>query len=152
MKDDKKINFGSYKKAVSFFIMSLIFFLFSDVLFAQNFGGIPALTLSKTASGEQYTLSFQILVFMTLLSFLPALILMMTSFTRIIVVFAILRQAIGLQQTPSNQVLVGLALFLSFFVMTPVLDEANKNAIQPYLENKISDQEALEKIITPFLL
>ena len=84
------------------------------------------------------------MAFMTALTLLPSVLMMMTSFTRIIVVVAILRQALGLQQTPSNQVLVGLALFLTFFVMTPVLKEVNELAVQPYLEEEISDLDALK--------
>lgn len=73
---------------------------------------------------------------MTALTFLPAMLMMMTSFTRIIVVFAILRQALGLQSTPSNQILLGLALFLSIFIMKPVFEEANRVGLQPYLAEK----------------
>jgi flagellar biosynthetic protein FliP len=87
---------------------------------------------------------------MTMLTFLPALVMMMTSFTRIVVVFAILRQALGLQQTPSNQVLVGLSLFLSIFIMTPVLDKVNATAVQPYLEEKLTVVEAVQAASGPF--
>jgi len=86
---------------------------------------------------------------MTALTFLPAVLMMMTSFTRIIVVFAILRQAIGLQQTPSNQMLIGLALFLTFFIMTPVLNQVNENAIQPYINEEILPLEAVDEAIAP---
>jgi len=90
--------------------------------------GIPAFTVEPGAGeGQQeYSVTLQILALMTALTFLPAVLMMMTSFTRIIVVFAILRQAIGLQQTPSNQMLIGLALFLTFFIMTPVLNQVNE--------------------------
>lgn len=128
-----------------------VFFVFiSPSCFAEALG-IPALTLVEEANGEKrYTLSIQIIAFMTALSFLPAIILMMTSFTRIIVVFAILRQAIGLQQTPSNQILVGLALFVSFFIMSPVFERAYSNAVEPYVNETISAQEALDKLQVPF--
>jgi flagellar biosynthesis protein FliP len=137
-------------KASLLFFFMLVGLCYLNTSFAQSLAGIPALTLTKTSSGEEYTLSFQILILMTLLTFLPAIILMMTSFTRIIVVFAILRQAIGLQQTPSNQVMIGLALFLSFFIMSPALDEAYQVALQPLIENKISQTEAIEKGLQPF--
>lgn len=113
--------------------------------------GIPALTLKKAADGsENYTVSLQILVLMTMLSFLPALLMMVTSFTRIIIVFSILRQAIGLNQAPSNQILIGLALFMTFFVMNPVFQEANKVALEPYLKDEISTTDALKKASEPF--
>ncbi|RRJ85479.1 flagellar biosynthetic protein FliP [Aestuariirhabdus litorea] len=113
--------------------------------------GIPALTVTTGANGEQeYSVTIQILVIMTVLTLLPAIVMMMTSFTRIIIVFSILRQALGLQQTPSNQVLLGLSLFLSFFIMTPVLDVANEQALQPYLKEEIGSLEALQRASAPF--
>jgi flagellar biosynthetic protein FliP len=86
---------------------------------------------------------------MTVLSLLPAIMLMMTAFTRIVIVLAILRQAIGAGQTPPNQVLVGLALFLTFFVMAPVIDKVNTEAAQPYLAGQIETTVALERAIGP---
>jgi len=119
---------------------------------SQGASGIPAITV-KNSSGkteQAYSVNLQILVVMTLLSLLPAVLMMMTSFTRIIIVFAILRQALGLQQTPSNQILIGLALFLTFFIMSPVFDEVNRSALQPYLTNQISPQQAFDSGIQPF--
>ena len=113
--------------------------------------GIPAVTLSVDDDGNtEYTVTIQILALMTLLTFLPAMLMMMTSFTRIIIVFAILRQALGLQQTPSNQVMVGLALFLTFFIMAPVFDRVNEAAVQPYLAEELTSMEALEAASIPF--
>jgi flagellar biosynthetic protein FliP len=118
---------------------------------AQALPGIPAVTLSTRPDGTQeYTVTIQILAIMTVLTLLPSFLMMMTAFTRIIVVFAILRQAIGLQTTPSNQVLLGLSLFLTIFIMLPVLNEANTNALQPYMEEKITSMEALQKASEPF--
>jgi len=94
-------------------------------------------------------LSLQILIIMGLLSILPGILLMMTSFTRIIIVLSILRQALGLQQTPPNQVLVGLSLFLSFFIMAPVLNDMNTNAIQPYANGKIGATEMIATAAKP---
>jgi flagellar biosynthetic protein FliP len=91
------------------------------------------------------SLSLQVLIIMGLLSVLPGILLMMTSFTRIIIVLALLRQALGLQQTPPNQVLIGLALFLSFFVMAPTLNTMNTNAIQPYSAGKIGASEMISR-------
>ena len=113
--------------------------------------GIPAMSVTTDADGNQrYTVTLQILAIMTALTLLPALAMMMTSFTRIIVGFAILRQALGLQQTPSNQILLGLALFLSIFIMTPVFQQVNENALQPYINEEISVQEALAQAEGPF--
>jgi flagellar biosynthetic protein FliP len=95
--------------------------------------------------GRPLSLSLQILLLMSLLTVLPSLILMMTSFTRIIIVLSILRTALGLQQTPPNQVLVGLALFLSLFVMKPVIDEINRTAYTPYGAQQISIEEAVSR-------
>ena len=89
-------------------------------------------------------LSLQVLIIMGLLTVLPGILLMMTSFTRIVIVLAILRQAMGLQQTPPNQVLIGLAMFLSFFVMAPVVAEVNANAIQPYSAGRIGATQMIE--------
>lgn len=113
--------------------------------------GLPALTVKTNKDGSQeYTVTLQILALMTALSFLPALLMMMTSFTRIIIVFSILRQALGLQQSPSNQILIGLALFLTLFIMQPVFEKANRDALQPYINAQISAQEALVKTAAPF--
>jgi len=94
--------------------------------------------------GKPLTLSLQILILMSLLTILPSLLLMMTSFTRIIIVLSILRQALGLQQTPPNQVLIGLSLFLSLFVMAPTISEINARAIEPYGKDSIALENAIE--------
>lgn len=95
------------------------------------------------------SLSLQILIIMGLLTVLPGILLMMTSFTRIIIVLAILRQALGLQQTPPNQVLIGLSLFLSFFVMAPTITQMNTAAIQPYAEGKIGATQMIQEAAKP---
>ena len=110
---------------------------------------IPAVTVTESGEGERYSVTLQILAVMTALTLLPSAVIMLTSFTRIIVVFAILRQAIGMQQTPSNQILVGLALFLSIFVMSPVLNDINEAALQPYLAESMGPEEALEAASIP---
>jgi flagellar biosynthetic protein FliP len=120
------------------------------VFAADNPLSIPAITLSTDTEGQQeYSVSLQILLIMTALSFIPAFVMLMTSFTRIIIVFSILRQALGLQQTPSNQILVGLALFLTLFIMAPVFEQINKDALQPYLNEQLPAQEALAKAEVP---
>jgi flagellar biosynthetic protein FliP len=111
---------------------------------------LPMLTSTPSAGGGQtYTLSIQTLLMLTALSFLPAILLMMTGFTRIIIVLGLLRQALGTSSAPPNQVLVGLALFLTFFIMAPVFDKIYVDAYQPLAENKISFTDALEKGSAP---
>jgi flagellar biosynthesis protein FliP len=116
---------------------------------AANAPGLPAVTVQGAGQGQTYTLSLQILALMTALTLLPALVLMMTAFTRIIIVLGILRQAIGAGQTPPNQVLLGLALFLTVFVMTPVLNRINEEAYQPYSAGTIEASVALDRAVVP---
>ena len=112
--------------------------------------GVDAITTTTNADGGQtYTLSIQVLLFMTALSLLPAALLLMTSFTRIVIVLAILRQALGTQNTPSNQILVGLALFLTAFVMMPVFQECYQVGVKPYLEERLELNQALENAALP---
>jgi flagellar biosynthetic protein FliP len=113
--------------------------------------GIQAVTVTTNAQGGQtYSVTIQILALMTALTLLPALLLTMTSFTRIVIVLSLLRQALGTGQAPSNQVLLGLSLFLTIFIMMPVFDKVNTDAVQPYLEEKIDMTTALEKASAPF--
>ncbi|PLY15078.1 MAG: flagellar biosynthetic protein FliP [Sedimenticola sp.] len=112
--------------------------------------GFEALTATPNeAGGQTYSLSIQILLFMTALSLLPGALLMMTSFARIIIVLAILRQALGTQNTPSNQILVGLALFLTLFVMMPVFEEIYQVGLVPYMDEQVSAVDALQKAVVP---
>ncbi|MEY2620941.1 MAG: Flagellar biosynthetic protein FliP precursor [Pseudomonadota bacterium] len=116
---------------------------------------LPALIATNTARGTQYSLSLQLLALMTLLSLLPSILLMMTAFVRIIIVLSILRQALGTGQTPPNMVLVGIAMFLTFFVMSPVLSEVYTNAVIPYMNQNMAFDKALslaEKPIREFML
>lgn len=112
--------------------------------------GIPAFAVQTAAGGGQtYTLTLQVLALLTALSLLPAILLMMTAFTRIMIVLSILRQALGAGQTPPNQVLLGLALFLTFFVMTPVINRINQDAYQPYSAGTIDATTALSRAEVP---
>ncbi|MCX4188695.1 flagellar type III secretion system pore protein FliP [Methylophaga sp. OBS3] len=130
------------------FILALL--LFSPLL-AMADPGIPALTLTTNEDGGQsYSLTLQILALMTVLTLLPAALLMMTSFTRIIIVLAILRQAMGVQSTPSNQILIGLALFLTIFIMHPVFGSAYENGVRPYLDGDMEATEAIQAVSGPF--
>ncbi len=136
------------KRLVVYFII-ILFVFFPLITWADP--GLKAITVSTAADGSQtYTLSLQVMLLMTLLSVLPAGLLMMTSFARIIIVLAILRQALGTMQTPNNQILIGLALFLTFFIMAPVFDDVYKNAVTPYLNEDIKAPEAFEKATDPF--
>ncbi len=100
-------------------------------------------------SSGSLSLSLQVLIIMGLLTILPGIILMMTSFTRIVIVLAILRQALGLQQTPPNQVLIGLSVFLSLFIMAPTISQMNANAIQPYAEGRLPGTEMIKAAGAP---
>jgi flagellar biosynthetic protein FliP len=112
--------------------------------------GLPALTVQTAAGGGQsYSLTLQVLLLMTAVSLLPAIILMMTAFTRIVIVLGILRQAIGAGNTPPNQVLVGLALFLTLFVMSPVVDRITEDAYKPYSAGTIDASVAMDRALVP---
>ncbi len=127
------------------FLISLLLVLLLVAGSVYAMPGIPAFTVETDAAGNQdYTLTMQILLLMTGLTLLPAALIATTSFLRIIIVFALLRQALGTMQTPSNQVLIGLALFLTLFIMAPVFDKIYDTAVAPYLEEQIQFKEAVE--------
>ncbi|EPZ8122864.1 flagellar type III secretion system pore protein FliP [Yersinia enterocolitica] len=105
--------------------------------------------ITRSADGENWSLPVQTLVLLTSLTFLPAILLMMTGFTRVIIVLGLLRNALGTASTPPNQVLLGLALFLTFYVMSPVFNEIYKDAWQPLAEDKITMETALERGVQP---
>jgi flagellar biosynthetic protein FliP len=142
----------SWLKAVAndwFILVPLLILLFMPfTAFAEN--GMPLVNATPASGGGQdYTLSLQTLILLTSLTFLPAAVLMMTGFTRIIIVLSLLRQALGTQSAPPNQVMIGLALFLTFFVMSPVMDKIYVDAYQPLAENAITMQEAMDKGVGP---
>lgn len=112
---------------------------------------IPKVNISvdNASSPKEYVDNIKLLILLTVLTLLPSIIMMMTSFVRIIVVFGFLRGAIGTQQSPPNQVLVGLALMLTLFIMTPVYNKINTSAIQPYLQNKVTQEQAIEEGAKP---
>lgn len=126
-----------------------VLLLASPQLFAADLG-LSALKVTTGPDGSQeYSVTLQVLALMTALSFLPAMLIMTTSFTRIMIVLAILRQALGLQQSPSNQILIGIALFLTFFIMAPTFKQVNDQAIQPYLNEQMTSVQALDAAIKP---
>lgn len=110
---------------------------------AQQAGQLPLL-IGQGAATTSYSIPIQTLLFFTALSFLPAMVLMMTGFTRIVIVLSLMRQALGTQQAPPNQVIIGLSLFLTFFVMSPVLDKVYQDAYVPYTENKLTFEQATD--------
>ena len=115
-----------------------------------NAGGLPAITSTPTAGGgTTYSLTIQTLLLMTALSFIPAIVLMMTGFTRIVIVLSLLRHAMGMQTAPPNQVIVGLSLFLTFFVMSPVLEKVYTEAYVPLSENRINIMQAADRATIP---
>jgi len=134
------------KKNLWLVLFTLLASTLSCGVFAADDLTMSALKLTTNPDGSQeYSVTLQILIFMTALSFIPAAVIMMTSFTRIVVVMAILRQAFGLQQTPSNQVIIGLTLFMTLFIMTPVYNQIDETAIQPYLADQLTSVEAIDK-------
>jgi len=130
--------------------LTLLFLVSAPMALGQDAAAIELLRTTPTAEGGQaYSLTLQALGLMTLLTLLPAIVLSMTAFTRIVIVLGLLRQAMGTASTPPNQVIVGLALFLTFFVMAPTLDEVQRVALQPYMEESIPFETALERAVDP---
>jgi flagellar biosynthetic protein FliP len=137
-------HFCSYHWLISIFLL-----VWCPVVIGQP-TGINAITMTTTAEGGQtYSVTLQILLFMTLLTLLPSALIMMTSFTRITIVLGILRQGIGAGTAPSNQIIVGLAFFLTLFIMAPVFDEIYQQAAVPYMAEEISTEAALEIAVQP---
>jgi flagellar biosynthetic protein FliP len=131
------------------FLLPVILFSLSTLALAQQ-AGLPAITSTPAPGGGQtYSLSLETLLLLTGLTFIPAALLMMTSFTRIIIVLSLLRQALGTQMAPPNQVMIGLALFLTLFVMGPVFDRIYTEAYQPLSENTITMAQALDNGVDP---
>jgi flagellar biosynthetic protein FliP len=148
------MEFPMFRKPVVWasLIIAMVVMAFPLVASAQ---GIPMVNVSGGKGGTQYSLTLQLLALMTSLTLLPSFLLMMTSFVRIIIVLSILRQALGTGQTPPNTVLVGLALFLTLFIMSPVLGDIYNNALVPYMQNGMGFEKALaaaEEPLRSFML
>ncbi len=149
-----------FKQTYTKYIFALLFIVVgllatgSEVVAQQSTPSIqlPKLSVNVDMDSDQndLVLTLQIITVMTVLTLAPSILVMMTSFTRIIVVFHFLKQALGTNTQPPNQLLTGLALFLTFFVMQPVLNEANQTGIQPYLKEQISQDQAVDNIVKPF--
>lgn len=129
----------------------LVFPFFAMIPFDLFAQGLPSVTVSMNGATqpEQLSTTLQLLLMLTILSLAPAILITMTSFTRFVIVFSLLRQALGVQNVPPNQVLVGLALFMSFAVMAPTIKEINDKALQPYLKNEILQKDAIEAASKP---
>lgn len=126
-----------------------IYLLLPLDIFAQP-GLLQAVTVTNTASGgQEYSITIQTIILMTVITLLPSMLLMMTAFTRIVIVLAILRQATGLMQAPSAQIIVGLGVFMTFFIMAPVFDRMYADGIQPYMDEKITSIEAIKRAGVP---
>jgi flagellar biosynthesis protein FliP len=149
------MNMKSRTKIIILFISILILIAGNiDFASAQTATPLPlpklTIGIDKAQKPEDVSMTLQILLIMTILSLAPAIVILMTSFTRIIIVFHFLKQALGTQQVPPSQVIVGMALFMTFVIMAPVLKEANDNGLQPYLKNEISQDSAWTNAIKPF--
>jgi flagellar biosynthetic protein FliP len=134
-------------------VVSSFLLLSSSPIMAQSQTlPIPTLKigLEESKNPGEVSVLIQILFLLTILSLAPAILIMMTSFTRLVVVFSFLRSALGIHQMPPNQILIGLSLFLTFFIMTPVWQTVRENALNPYMEKKISQEKALEEALKPF--
>lgn len=142
------------KRRVVLFLISLIMLLIADPLLAQEVPGLPIPVLDNVRaarSGQEASTSLALILLVTLLSLAPALIMMMTSFTKVVIVFDFVRRALALQNMPPNQVLFGLALFLTFFIMAPTFREFNQTALTPYISgDKMSTPNFIEKGMLPF--
>jgi len=134
------------KTVICLILVVLCFALLSNVAFAAPGISISdeGITINSTDDPVEISASIKLLLLLTVLSILPSILIMMTSFTRIIIILSFLRNSMGTQQTPPNQVVIGLALFLTFFIMSPVMADINQNALVPFSENRISLQEALD--------
>ncbi|MCK9443583.1 MAG: flagellar type III secretion system pore protein FliP [Tissierellaceae bacterium] len=132
-------------------LVIIILIVFSAIAYGESsislFGG--NITIENNNNPEDYVFSLQLLFLLTILTLAPSILIMMTGFTRILIVLSFIRNALGLQQTPPNQVIVGMALFLTFFIMAPIATEVNDEAIQPYISAEISQDEAIERAINP---
>ena len=132
--------------------LGIMMFCTINAYAAPSTTDLPQLNISlgdKSGTPQDYVSSIKILIFFTIISLLPSIVIMMTSFTRIVVVFSFLKSAMGVQQAVPNQILTGLAIFLTLFIMAPVYNQINTNGIQPYLENKITQEQAMEESSKP---
>ncbi|NLM74095.1 MAG: flagellar type III secretion system pore protein FliP [Clostridiaceae bacterium] len=135
------------KILIVFILAALFIWLTSSAAFAEPGISISedGITINSTEEPQEISTSIKLLILLTVLSLLPSILIMMTSFIRIVIVLSFLRNSMGTQQIPPNQVVIGLALFLTFFIMSPVLTDINENALQPFTNNEISLEEAMDR-------
>mgnify|MGYP000882265591 CR=1 FL=1 len=152
----KVINLNKFcKRILGLLVILVVIIAVHNISYAEPVVPRINLEIGTSDNPKDVSSSIQVLLLITILSLAPSILIMMTSFTRIIIVLSFLRNALGTQQMPPNQVLIGLALFLSLFIMSPVLSEINTNAYQPYTKGEISQQEALNsasKTIKTFMV
>ncbi|WP_330387761.1 flagellar type III secretion system pore protein FliP [Natronincola peptidivorans] len=153
MKENRHYKHKRHRKKTVFLVLTILFVILATTVsvYAQPTLPIPriGLNIEEAENPQEMATSIQILFLLTILSLAPAILIMMTSFTRIIIVLSFLRNAIATQQTPPTQVLIGLALFLTFFTMAPIAANINENAIQPYMQEEISQPEAISLAMEP---
>jgi len=137
------------KRFLPILIILLVLGASSTDVFAWPANSPPSVELRITGGNQGLSLPIQIFLLLTVLTFLPAILMSMTSFARILVIMHFLRQAIGLQSVPSNQIIIGLSLFLTLFIMQPVGEKVNQQALQPLMDGKIGYQEAFNAAIGP---
>jgi flagellar biosynthesis protein FliP len=137
------IPMKSWIGRISYLVFTAVLLLPHASVYAADLQqSIPVLTASTSGNGVTYSLSLKIVALMTVLTVLPALLITTSAFTRIIIVLAILRQALGIPNIPSNQIIIGLSLIMTLFVMMPVLEKINEASIQPYMANKVNEEQA----------
>ncbi len=133
----------------SVWFLSLLLILIPSLISAQTAFPKLSVGIEESTNPSDFVLTIQIVFLLTILSLAPSILIMMTSFTRLVIVFHFLRSALATQTVPSNQILIGLALFITFFIMKPVINEINKTALQPYLQEEITQTEALKRAGEP---
>ena len=145
-------HISSPKNLAAILFKITLFLIFFSTLTESAFGvGLPTITVGVDDANtpEEVSVGLQVLFLLTILSMAPAILLMMTCFTRIVIVLGFVRQAMGTQNMPPTQVIIGLAMFLSFYIMAPTLNEINEQALQPYLDEQITQQTAFENALVP---
>jgi flagellar biosynthetic protein FliP len=148
MKDEQKCNWRRpLKAALPVFVLSFIFHLF---IIHPSFAQSITLDIGKAPEGQAAAQLIQLLILLTVITLAPSILIMMTSFMRIVIVLSFLRSALGLQQTPPNQVLISLSLFLTAFIMAPAFEQAYEDGLRPLFDNTINEEQALERIGAPF--
>jgi flagellar biosynthetic protein FliP len=150
-----RLNRQQLFKAIFIIFIGLTIFVNTDLLAQQPGGNAPlplpniSLNLQASENPEDFSITLQLIFLMTILSLAPAILIMVTSFTRLVIIFHFIRQALGTQSIPPNQVLIGLALFLTFMIMSPTWEKVHDTALRPYLDRQISQREAFDNAMMP---